>query len=190
MKNKIIKPALLLAACFVMQMTGAMSMDAAQAKQKLPAPAAKGAELSLGERIQKIEADLLEIRGQVARYLQEKLPEKVNGVESSEALRSLIKAKKAALDVAKAEVKRTYVLVGRNLEGYDKFYANQKALEKEILILEAAFPTIEKYERDPYHPTHFLNVQRIGICSRESAAFRMKRKPRLNRDVNDLYCFF
>jgi 16S rRNA G966 N2-methylase RsmD len=41
-----------------------------------------------------------------------------------------------------------------------------------------------------YHPTHFLNVQRIGICSRESAAFRMKRKPRLNRDVNDLYCFF
>ena len=42
----------------------------------------------------------------------------------------------------------------------------------------------------PYHPTHFLNVQRIGICSRESAAFRMKRKPRLNRDVNDLYCFF
>ena len=44
--------------------------------------------------------------------------------------------------------------------------------------------------KESYHPTHFLNVQRIGICSRESAAFRMKRKPRLNRDVNDLYCFF
>ena len=52
-------------------------------------------------------------------------------------------------------------------------------------------PTSSRVERNlTYHPTHFLNVQRIGICSRESAAFRMKRKPRLNRDVNDLYCFF
>ena len=176
MKNKIIKPVLLLAACFVMQMTGAMGMDAtAQAKQKPPAPAAKGAQLPLDQQIQKIEADLLAIRGQITQHLQGKLPGKVNGIESAEALRSLIAAKSASLDVAKAGATRTWRPIISNLPGYDEFYANQQALEKEIRILAKELPTIDKHERDRKVKTLEAELGQLQKAARKAEEDRLER---------------
>ena len=189
MKNKIIKPVLLLAACFVMQMTGAMGMDAAaQAKQKPPAPAAKRTELPLDQQIDSLQEKISGVRKEVAKHLQKKLPKKVDGVESAEALQSLIQAKRAALDVAKAGVKRTYVRWGSNLAGYDKFYADQQTLEKEIPMLEAELPVITRYEREQRVKALEEELQRTRAADQEAtqkAKAEEERQADLKRQADE-----
>ena len=163
MKRKIIKPGLLLVACFVMQMADAMGMDAAVMAQT----ARKGAE-PLDQQIEILQGKLLGVRREVAKHLQKKLPGKVDGVESAEALRVLIEGKKAALKVAKAGVKRTYVRWGSNLPGYDEFWGNQQDLEKEIPILETELPIIDRYERDQKVKSLEEELQRTRAAHQEA----------------------
>ena len=170
MKNKIIKPGLLLAACFVMQMTGATaaSLSAAVAVEK-----------TLPEQIQQLEGNLLKAKATLSQKLGGLKATSVKG----KTLADVLAAQEAALKVAEGKIKETEPKPGRKRTAKARGEAAQRALEHKQHTDNAA-----NLAGDIILLNQFIKGEESLIARFEErlqekrAEFRVAEKARLERD--------